>query len=460
MQEKTRYPGGFLDFFDELKQECIREGETPPTEEEATDLYELMSDEYKEMIEKPSKFGEAEDGLAAKVEPETAAISTVSGKQSDEQLSPDTAESGMEVEPATPKPPENRFEDIVADIKSQWRDEGFDLGEEEDAMLPPKRSTSLAESATPGLVPDETQVSRGPQTVTMYDSFPTEGEPSTQMETLLSDPSKTFSDLMQNSPTEMDLVEPEPERDEKLEELRRYLPSFSERRLKRVMNVFRQNLGDARMLELIPVVRETMPDYITNTWLKKMSSITSRFIMAKADDEDVVDINMLNAVLALHASAGRLDQALYFHQREFRTFGVEPNGYSDRLVLQMFLRNRRFERALDFKRKLEEQGRTIDIKGYGSLVEYWSSRKQLGSAMLFLRECIAVHDSPPSEAHLKMLRLLSRKNNLDSKLKLEKLIGKDPEEWIRWSEGKGKREYSKKGNRWHRHLRNVATRIK
>lgn len=130
------------------------------------------------------------------------------------------------------------------------------------------------------------------------------------------------------------------------------------------------------------------------------------------------------------------------------TFPLQaPTEYSDRLVLQMLIKNDRVPRALAFKEHLERAGRTVDIQGYGSLMDYYGRKEQLGSALLVLRECIAVHGAPPGEACLTRIRSLCRREDLEKQVGLKDMIGDDPLDWLREGETKLKREYSKKGNR-------------
>lgn len=113
----------------------------------------------------------------------------------------------------------------------------------------------------------------------------------------------------------------------------------------------------------------------------------------------------------------------------------------------MLVRNNRVSRALVFKQKIEEDGRLLDIASYGSLIEYYGNHGKLGSAVLVLKECIDTHGAPPGEKSLAKLRLLCRQNGLESKLRLEENIGKDPVEWLRHGEAHLKREKSFKGRR-------------
>lgn len=126
----------------------------------------------------------------------------------------------------------------------------------------------------------------------------------------------------------------------------------------------------------------------------------------------------------------------------------ETNSFSDRTVFQMLIEKKDVARALDFKEnKVEKRGRKLDLLSYGSLIEHYSNRGQVGSAITALKECIKVHGAPPGEKSVNRLRLECRKKEITEKVGLEDLIGEDPLVWLRHGEGQLKREYSKKGNR-------------
>jgi hypothetical protein len=131
------------------------------------------------------------------------------------------------------------------------------------------------------------------------------------------------------------------------------------------------------------------------------------------------------------------------------TFNLKqkPTGYSDRLVLQMLVDNNRITRALKLKQNIEEEGRAIDIPSYGSMIEYYSRHGQLGSSLLFLKECIRQHGAAPSEKYVTRLRVLSRQQRLEKKLMVTEMIGEDPIRWLKHGEKYLKREMSKKGRR-------------
>jgi hypothetical protein len=155
----------------------------------------------------------------------------------------------------------------------------------------------------------------------------------------------------------------------------------------------------------------------------------------------------LNGALQVKTSAGSLDEALAYHEDEFEKNGLTPTAYSDRLVLQMLVGNNRLTRALAFKQKVEEDGRHLDVISYGSLIEYYGNHGKLGSAMMVLRECLAIHGAPPGAKSVAKIRLLCRQHDMEAKLRLEELIGKDPMEWLRHGEANLKREMSYKGRR-------------
>eukprot|EP00957_Ditylum_brightwellii_P122875 9369252-Ditylum_brightwellii.AAC.1 len=125
-----------------------------------------------------------------------------------------------------------------------------------------------------------------------------------------------------------------------------------------------------------------MPDYISPAWLKRKNLENAHFVMAKAEADGVVDTHVLNGMLKVEASAGRLGKALSLYDN-FSNYG------------SMLLKNSRVSHALAFKEKVETEGRPIDILSYGSFVEHYGKHGQLGSALMILKECIATHGSPP-----------------------------------------------------------------
>jgi hypothetical protein len=242
-------------------------------------------------------------------------------------------------------------------------------------------------------------------------------------------------------------VSEEDEPNFKVAALKEALPGLPRKRAVKLVRVFEKNLGYPSMLELVPILRENMPDHITLGWLKRRNLRNADFVLEQAKEEESMDVHILNGTLQVKTSAGSLDGALAYHEDEFDKHGMVPTVYSDRLVLQMLVRNKRLPRALLFKQKVEENGRNLDVISYGTLIEYYSNHEQLGSAMMILKECLAIHGSPPGAKSLTKLRLLCRQHDMEKKLKIEELIGVDPMEWLRHGEANLKREMSYKGRR-------------
>lgn len=274
--------------------------------------------------------------------------------------------------------------------------------------------------------------------------------------------SRVFSPVWSTAEDALEFNDAQMEEENKniqLEVLRHLLPALPDSRLKKILRTFQKSLGDPQLIDLISIVRENLPDYITATWLKQMSALTAKYVIAKAENDNLVNVELLNNALELLTLSGSLERAATFHSSEFAKNSVEQTGYSDRLLLQMLLSNNRFSRALSFKEKIEASGRKLDLKSYGALIAYCSSRQQLGSAMMLLTECVSVHNSPPSEASLFKLRLLYRQTNMVATVELDSLIGPDPVEWIRHGETNLKREMSKRGRRDIQLARNQLVRM-
>ena len=286
------------------------------------------------------------------------------------------------------------------------------------------------------------------------DNLPLSDLQSGEVDTIQDGLSKSGTSDIQQETEEAEMIP------EELEELREILPMFSDKRLKRILAVFHTSLGDPSMLDLVLVVRERMPDYIDNTWLRKMSNLTASYLMAEAEQKDHVDTHFLNSILSLIASCGRINEALQFHQTEFEKRNLEPTVHSDRLVFEMFLAQNRFQRAMAFKQKLAGQSRKIDIKCYGTLVEYCARRRQSGSALMLIRECMKVHGTPPDESGLRFLRKVLNHQGIDDDPEVLRMIGQDPMYWVKRSGQEAQLTNPRKGYKQHmvRQIRNAPLR--
>ena len=231
------------------------------------------------------------------------------------------------------------------------------------------------------------------------------------------------------------------------------MKSLMPSRIRRVREEFLSVLGTPSILRLVPILRENMPDYLASKWLKEKNFQDAQIVLEKAKSDGMVDIHVLNSMLEVMTSYGDHTSAIEFHEKEYNKKGLKPTTYSDRLVLQMLVQKKQSSEALSFKQKVESEGRHLDLLSYGTLIQYYANKEQVGSAMMTLKECIAMHGSPPGEASLRKLRQICIQHNDENEDKenyveiLTDLIGEDPMEWLRHGERNLKREYSKKGRR-------------
>lgn len=461
-----------------MRKESLESEQEDVTEEEARELFDLMKDEYNEMIVMtPEELGLENHPIV--VEQRTQTI------PKDEPSASDVVQENGEPIPHSFNEEENRsdlvaplpFEKSLTATRNSDTLAAVDATRAVESLSSPQQADTAIEKFW-----NDTSYGTTTQTITLdpsyddhsYDQNVDDFESTVTVaqdkfdEGAYQSPSLSASNEGPLEPSSLDVDSKQGfemfntedfEQDYQIERLRELLPHFSERRLVKIIECYQRSMGDPSILELIPIVRENMPDYITSTWLKQMSTLTAKFAIQKAAQNELVNAEILNSVLELHTASGSLDRAIEFHQTEFAAQNLEPTEYSDRLVVQMLLRNNRFNRALAFKQTVENSGRSLDIKSYGSLVEFCARRKQLGSAILLLKECLSTHGAPPGEASLSNLRLLCRQAGVEDEIGLESMIGKDPVEWLRHGERELKREYSKKGRRNVQLGRNALVRL-
>ncbi|KAG7361652.1 PPR: pentatricopeptide repeat domain containing protein [Nitzschia inconspicua] len=241
----------------------------------------------------------------------------------------------------------------------------------------------------------------------------------------------------------------DPNRLAKIRDIQEAVPGLPLSRVKKVVNAFENTLGYPSILSLVPVLRETMPDRTSLKWLRNRNNANAEVAWKKACEDGLVDSALLNTMLQVKTSYGHIQLALDFHREQFAKYALTPSTYSDRLVFQMLVSNDRLSRALQFKQDVEDEGRDMDLASYGSLVQYYSRRKQLGSALMVLKECLQTHKAPPSEYFLAQLRVLFKQQGMKEgdKAALNSMIGQDPIEWLKHGERYLKREKSKKGRK-------------
>uniref|UniRef100_A0A7S1FQ00 PROP1-like PPR domain-containing protein n=1 Tax=Corethron hystrix TaxID=216773 RepID=A0A7S1FQ00_9STRA len=219
-------------------------------------------------------------------------------------------------------------------------------------------------------------------------------------------------------------------------------------RILKIKKAFDVRPAAPSLLTLLPHLRERLPAVVKIGKLKRQNCEVADFVMGLAEESGVVDEHICNGRLEVETINGGLDSALELYEEGFGKYGLVPNGYSDRLMIQMLVKNRRFTRALAFKEKVEtSHNRILDLPSYGSLIEYCANRRQVGNAILLLRECLALHGEKPGEKSLAMLRKVCRKELCGEVVGLEDLIGPDPLDWLRHGQKHLKRDKSKVGRR-------------
>ena len=448
--------GDFESFYAGLQQEMAEAGENETVDvDEARELFEMLR----------SVEGDEGDGESL---PSLQARDTASASSNDRDIDPSSGEfqrlySQLEEEMTAEKSdelrdegekPEQSFDELFADYLGDAQNENVSM--KEDGALAELESMSMGRKEAGQLVADPLLADH-PLAFQEHGVRTMEVTPDRQGDvSVASSPFGTNSAEIISAENDAAYgiasaepvnAEPISRQEQVQQELRELLPGLPERRIKQLEEQFAKTPGDPSLLRLVPILRETMPDYVNLAWLKHKNRRAAVTVMAKADDDGLVDIHMLNSMLEVEASAGSLDRAVAYHEDEFARKKVNPTPYSDRLVLQMMVKNKRISRALAFKDKVENQGRTIDLASYGSLIEHYANRNQLGSSLMMLKECIATHGSPPGERSLSKIRLICRKKGITKEVGLGQMIGKDPLEWLRHGEEFKKRESSYKGRR-------------
>jgi hypothetical protein len=229
-----------------------------------------------------------------------------------------------------------------------------------------------------------------------------------------------------------------------ISELQQALPGMPVSRLTKISEEFERVLSYPSILRLAVAVRENMPDAFSPQCLVRKNLADAKFVFSQAASEGLVDSHLLNGMLQVQTNAGRIEPALRFYETEYAKNGVTPSTHSDRLVLEMLVKKKRLSRAFKLKQDIENEGRNLDLLSYGTLVEHYGKRGELGSALMLIQECVDIHGSPPGEKSLKSVRDMCQKRNLTKQVRLEHMVGKDPLEWIKRGEplSKGKRRGS------------------
>jgi len=263
--------------------------------------------------------------------------------------------------------------------------------------------------------------------------------------------------LLEDSPKNLSKLQ-----EDRISMLQDALPGLPRSLIEKVAEIYSKNLAAPSLIQLVPALRENLPENLSYTWLRDKNLKDARYAIEQAKCQaGSLDRHTLNAMLGVEVAAGKFNDALMFHNTQFKSLGnIEPDHKADRQLIQLLLKHKRISKVLELKDSIEKQGRKLDLLSYGSLMEFYSKQNNLGSALLVLNECLEKHGGhKPGEHYLKQIRILCRHNDCEEKVELEKLIGSDPFSWVKDGESKYKREYSKRGKRSVNEARNKFIRI-
>jgi len=137
------------------------------------------------------------------------------------------------------------------------------------------------------------------------------------------------------------------------------------------------------------------------------------------------DVKIMNELLAVHAEAVHVDDALAVLDR-FSKFGVEPNERTYRYLIQMHVRNGDINAAVQLKDEMKQTKGIIPHKdSYGLILQSLTHREMLVEALKVLEEASLDQRRIP-EGHLRYLR--SRCEKLGIK---HPNIPADPKQWVK-----------------------------
>jgi hypothetical protein len=276
-------------FFSELKEEASRNGSDDElNEEDARELFSIMQEEFTSAMES-DEIGDLDDDILE--------------------------DSGIDMPPGEPFSESAEGDDLreVDDIIRDMKDESLHgFGSElEDAVAEAGPLSSADQQEEAGIMisksvegASDTDLSSAISTVDSVDG-PVVREDQ--------DPTTVW-----NSAEEWALRGLDPEEVMKIKELQAALPGMPLNRIKKVLSAFDMTLGSPSMLTLVPILRETMPDYLTSGWLKRSNTKNAEFVLQNASGDGLVDTSLLNSMLQVKTSSSSLDEAVRFHEEEFR----------------------------------------------------------------------------------------------------------------------------------------------
>ena len=90
----------------------------------------------------------------------------------------------------------------------------------------------------------------------------------------------------------------------------------------KIRKAFQATTAEPSLTELVPILRETLPDYLPLWWLKQKNVRDARFAIAKANEENLINAHVLNGMLQVESKANNIDKAIAFHSDQFPLSGL------------------------------------------------------------------------------------------------------------------------------------------
>jgi hypothetical protein len=303
----------------EMKIEAERNGEKfDLSETEARELFEMMQEEFSSIVDGSNGDGNNDGVATSHVHPLAKEVDVV-----------DRYEKFLSTLEIEDNNPEERLDLSEAEIEKLFQSIREDIEEGDDfESLSTVKDTNQQGFLGFDSTADSDNLFSASNNVDEGSILSIE----TAVSNVVEIPGEGFSTSGLNSTTDL---KPEVynQRLSKLEELQAALPGMPMGRLDKIVTAFEETLGSPSILTLVPLLRESMPNYITSGWLKNTNRRNAEFVLQKANEDGLVDSSLLNAMLEVITSAGSINDALEFHATEFDKY----NLVSDREIVLMSL---------------------------------------------------------------------------------------------------------------------------
>ena len=135
-----------------------------------------------------------------------------------------------------------------------------------------------------------------------------------ELEQLLARESSSTSEIIDVSPQVVDNIGGEVAIPDEADDLDMVLYGLPESRINLVRDSFQKNLGAPSMIQLVPMLRETMPEIITRNWLVEKNVRDATVVMEMAKEEKLVDSYLMNSMLQVYANSKKADEALRLYE--------------------------------------------------------------------------------------------------------------------------------------------------